>query len=89
MQLTDFNTKHLQNLNPDLRPDLQESLKHGHIDPSKLSTFQRILLTTDGTLTEILEAYLFEKVYIVKLSEKVIPIAVNNQYLEINAGREI
>ncbi len=44
-----------------LRSDLHESLTHSHIDPSRLSTFQRILLTTDGTVTEILEAYLFER----------------------------
>ncbi|MGA1624076.1 MAG: hypothetical protein ACO4AJ_00320 [Prochlorothrix sp.] len=46
----------------DLRPDLQESLAHGHIDPSKLGILQRIILTTDGTLTEILEAFLYEKI---------------------------
>ena len=56
----------------ELRPDLQESLTHSHINPAKLSIFQRIILTTDGTLTEILEAYLFEKINIAKLSEGIV-----------------
>ena len=50
------------NKNDMMRQDLSQSLIRSHINPSKLSTFQRILLTTDGTLTEILEAYLFEKI---------------------------
>jgi chorismate-pyruvate lyase len=40
-----------------MRYDLDQSLTISHIEPSRLSAFQRILLTTDGTLTEILEAY--------------------------------
>lgn len=52
-----------------MRKDLQKSLKRHFIDPRQLSTFQRILLTTDGTVTEILEAYLFEKIQVVKLSQ--------------------
>jgi chorismate-pyruvate lyase len=55
-----------------MRPDLDKSLTKSHIEPSRLSAFQRILLTTDGTLTEILEAYLFEPIQIVKLSEEII-----------------
>lgn len=43
--------------------------KHRYIEPAKLTSFQRILLTTDGTLTEILAAYLYEQIHIVKLSE--------------------
>lgn len=49
--------------------DLQKSLKRAHINPSSLSTFQRILLTTNGTVTDILEAYLFEQIQLVKLYE--------------------
>ncbi|NES19102.1 MAG: DUF98 domain-containing protein [Symploca sp. SIO3E6] len=83
----------MQQINPPdtstLRPDLQESLTHGHIDPSKLSTFQRIILTTDGTLTEILEAYLFEKIQIVKLSEEVIAISQDILPLDLEIGSEI
>ncbi|NEQ10478.1 MAG: DUF98 domain-containing protein [Moorea sp. SIO4E2] len=84
---------HAQEINSksrsDFRPDLQESLRHSHIDPSKLSTFQRIVLTTDGTLTEILEAYLFEKIRIVKLSEGVVSIAQDILPLDLKVGSEV
>jgi chorismate-pyruvate lyase len=43
--------------------------KKNNIDPANLSTLQRILLSTDGTLTEILEAYFLEQIVLVKLSE--------------------
>lgn len=54
---------------------MQKMLTIQHIEPRNLSPFQRILLTTDGTLTEILEAYLLEKIQLVKLSEKLVKIA--------------
>ena len=73
----------------ELRPDLQESLAHGHIDPSRLSTFQRIILTTDGTLTEILEAYLYEKIKLVKLAEALMPLASALPMLEVDAGTPV
>ena len=72
-----------------MRPDLQTSLTRSHIEPAKLSTFQRILLTTDGTLTEILEAYLFEQINMVKLSEKLISIKQDVSYLELTSGSEV
>ncbi len=37
----------------------------------ELSCFQRILLTTDGTVTEILEQYLLEKIRPLKIDEKI------------------
>jgi chorismate-pyruvate lyase len=43
---------------------------HG-IDGEKLTPLQRVLLVTDGTLTEILEAYHFEPIELVKLSEHI------------------
>lgn len=72
-----------------LRQDLHESLTQSHIDPAKLSTFQRILLTTDGTLTEILEAYLFEKIQVIKLHEELVSIKQDILPLEIQAGSEV
>ena len=72
-----------------MRPDLQTSLTRSHIEAAKLSTFQRILLTTDGTLTEILEAYLFEQINMVKLSEKLISLKQDVPYLELNSGSEV
>ncbi len=71
------------------RQDLNESLKSGRIDPTKLSVFQRVILTTDGTLTEILEAYLSEKIRLVKLSETSKPITQNNLLLDIPIGQEV
>lgn len=50
-----------------LRIDLQQSLRQSEVDPRRLSPFQRILLTTDGTVTEILEAQYLEAIQIVKL----------------------
>lgn len=73
----------------ELRPDLQESLAHSHIDPSRLSTFQRIILTTDGTLTEILEAYLYEKIKLVKLAEAFIPLAEDLSLLQVETGTPV
>jgi chorismate-pyruvate lyase len=72
-----------------MRQDLNQSLIRNHINPSKLSTLQRIVLTTDGTLTEILEAYLFEKIRIVKLSEDTVPIPQDIPALTIKQGSEV
>ncbi|MBW4615268.1 MAG: DUF98 domain-containing protein [Desmonostoc vinosum HA7617-LM4] len=59
------------------------------IDPLKLSPFQRILLTTDGTLTEILEAYLLEKIQLVKLSEELIRTTKNLPALDLNIDTQV
>ncbi|BAU12401.1 hypothetical protein LEP3755_29300 [Leptolyngbya sp. NIES-3755] len=40
------------------------------INLSTLAPVQRMLLTTDGTLTHLLEAYLLERIQLVKLSER-------------------
>jgi len=66
-----------------LRIDLQESLHQSSLDPRKLSSFQRILLTTDGTVTEILEAYLWEAIQIVKLHQDAIETDTSVPYLDI------
>jgi chorismate-pyruvate lyase len=72
-----------------MRDDLQTSLTRSHIDPTTLSTFQRVLLTTDGTVTDILEAYLLEQIRIVKLAEKLILSPVDNRFMDFAAGTEI
>lgn len=72
-----------------LRQDLQESLIRSHIDPSRLSTFQKIILTTDGTLTEILETYLCEKLQIVKLGEGIVTTDRDISQLDIKVGSEV
>lgn len=66
-----------------LRIDLQESLQQSSVDPRQLSSFQRILLTTDGTVTEILEAYLWEAIRIVKLYQDAIETDASVPYLKI------
>ena len=63
-----------------MRHDLHQSLTRSHIDPSKLSTFQRILLTTDGTLT---------KIQVVKLSEGLVSITRDLPQLELKRGSEV
>jgi chorismate-pyruvate lyase len=71
-----------------LSDDLQ--LQNGsHVDPSILSTFQKILLTTDGTVTDILEAYLFEQIRVSKLSEKLIKLSHDIPPLELREGNEV
>jgi len=57
-----------------LRTDLHDSLKDSQIDPSKLSPFQQILLIADGTLTNLLEAFLNEPIGVVKFSEEIVSI---------------
>jgi chorismate-pyruvate lyase len=72
-----------------LRNDLQKSLNRNHISPSDLSTFQRILLTTDGTVTDILEAYLFEQIRVVKLSEHLVSLAHEIPSMDLKEGTEV
>lgn len=71
------------------RPDLQKSLTHNRIETAHLSSFQRIILTTDGTLTEILEAYLLEAIKVVKLSERFVVLSDAIASLDLNAGDEV
>ena len=47
------------------------------------------MLTIDGTLTEILEAYLLEKIKIVKLSEGIVSITQDLRTLEVKIGSEV
>lgn len=68
---------------------MQRTLKPKYIEPRNLSPFQRILLTTDGTLTEILEAYLLEKIQLVKLSEELVKITEPIPALDLDIGEQI
>lgn len=72
-----------------MREDLQETLGKSHINPAELSTFQRILLTTDGTLTHILEAYLYEPIQVVKLSEKSTTLTQDIKIMNLSQGTEV
>jgi chorismate-pyruvate lyase len=68
---------------------VQKALNRSYIEPSMLSRFQRILLTTDGTLTEILAAYLCEQIILVKLSEQMHKLNRDLSPLAINAGIDV
>lgn len=72
-----------------LRIDLQDSMRQSSLDPKAMSPFQRILLTTDGTVTDILEAQMSESMKVVKLYEEVIPANKTIPYLEIGEGTEV
>ena len=72
-----------------MRKDLNQSLNRSHINPSDLSTFQRILLTTDGTVTDMLEAYFFEQIQLVKLSEELITLDKNIPQMDLPSGIEV
>ncbi|TCK18177.1 chorismate lyase [Thiogranum longum] len=72
-----------------LRIDLQDSLRQSSVDPRKLSSFQRILLTTDGTVTEILEAQLWEAIHIVKLFQDITDAETAIPFLDIGPGTRI
>lgn len=71
------------------RADWHQSLTHSHLDLFRLSVMQRILLITDGTLTKILEAYLCEKMQVVKLSERVVSISQEIRPLNLHVGKEV
>jgi len=72
-----------------MRIDLQQSLNRSHIDPSALSTFQRILLTTDGTVTDMLESYFYEPIQLIKLSETLKPVAQDIPVMYLKKGTEV
>jgi len=66
-----------------LRIDLRESLCQSTVDPQRLSSFQRILLTTDGTVTDILEAHVWEAIQIVKLYQECMETDASVPYLDV------
>jgi len=72
-----------------LRIDLQTSLKRSPLNPKDITPFQRILLTTDGMVTEILEAYLWERMKIIKLSQDYCRLDKDIPALEIGKGCKV
>ena len=68
---------------------VQQDLQDYYVAPSSLSTFQRILLTTDGTVTDILESYLFEQIRVFKLSEKLISIDKELASMNVKVGTDV
>jgi chorismate-pyruvate lyase len=43
------------------------------VEPGALTQLQRILVVTDGTLSDILEAAALERIRLVKLSQETVP----------------
>jgi chorismate-pyruvate lyase len=84
--LPDISNSYKNNL---LRVDLQQSLNRSPINPKDLTSFQRILLTTDGMVTEMLEAYLWERIKVVKLFQDYFCLEHDIPSLEIEKGCKI
>lgn len=68
---------------------LKNSLSKTPLNLWELSTLQRIILITDGTLTDILEIYLLEKMSIIKLSEEVVDMDEDSSILDIEKGSKV
>lgn len=72
-----------------LRGNLQECLERNHIDSSTLSTFQIILLTINGTATDILEAYMFEQIRVFKLTAQLVSLVQNIPIMHLKEGTQV
>jgi chorismate-pyruvate lyase len=72
-----------------MKADLHSSLTRNNIDLCGLSPFQRIIMTTDGTLTDLLEAYFLEAIQLVKLSEELVTTTEDIIPLELEKGRNV
>jgi chorismate-pyruvate lyase len=60
--------------------------QHPMVGYPQLSILQRILLTTDGTVTDIVETYAGESVRVVKLFQDVAPAPRAIEWLELGGG---
>ena len=58
-------------------------------DMNSLEPLQRILLVTDGTLTEILEANFFERIRLVKVAQQIIAATPTHELLDPNPGESL
>ena len=65
------------------------SAKCSQINPCLLSPFQRILLTTDGSITDMLESYNRERVKLVKLSEEITNLETDILPMQLQKGAEV
>jgi chorismate-pyruvate lyase len=72
-----------------MRTDLQRSLRGSPIDPSRLTSFQRILLTTDGMVTEMLEANYWERMVVERLFQEDYALDDEIPDLECKAGEHV
>jgi chorismate-pyruvate lyase len=59
------------------------------VHPLRRTPIQRILLVTDGTVTEILEAYAGESMRLIKLYEELVTLEADLAGLELAAGQPV
>jgi len=67
--------------------DVLEKLKG--IEARSLNPLQRILVITDGTLTEILEAAFFERIRLIKISQQIVPSTAAHAQLAPAPGKNL
>lgn len=72
-----------------MREDLALALRRGGIHPDSLSPIQRILLTTDGTVTDMLEAYFREPMDVAPLAQDLIDSPTPIPELDVSAGHPV
>lgn len=67
----------------------ENSAKCSQVNPCSLSPFQRILLTTDGSITDMLEAYNRERMKLVKISEEITNLETDILPMQLQKGAEV
>ena len=72
-----------------MRDDLARALQRGGIDPRGLDAIHRILLTTDGTVTDMLEAYFQEPMQVIPLAQEHQQSPTPILELDLDAGESI
>ncbi len=72
-----------------MREDLSRALRRGGIDPRGLNAIHRILLTTDGTVTDMLEAYFQEPMQVVPIAQAPLQNPTPVPELDLAAGLPI
>ncbi len=78
--------KEYQIVTGDLR-DIQTSTHHTGV--TNLSSFQRVLMKANGTVTAMLEAYLSEPIQVVKLSENIANMELKFPNIKLNKQEEV
>lgn len=70
-----------------INTDLNASINYH--EKSNLSAFQRMLLEANGTVTAMLEAYFFEPIQIIKLSENLANIKLDFPKIKLNSQEKV
>ncbi len=63
-------------------------LERTGVEPGALTQLQRILVVTDGTLSDILEAAALERIRLVKLSQETVPSTRSDDWLRPARGEK-